>query len=391
MQNNGSITMLRGADRVRKRPAVIFGSSDVDGAFNAVKGILDVFIFEAALGYCRNLDITIHKDSSITILSHDRGIFIDDSIIDGEPAWKHYFCSLFPGPRQITGDYVYDMGMLHHELYGCSKPDAPMNSLYDDVSFSFCGANYVSNLMRIDAVHEGVHKSISFCRGECIESPKEEVFEGPSSTLVHVELDDSVFDSVIIPFEMFDEVMRDLALAIPGLTCEINDERIYLNRSYLFPLGLQSKALQLSEIVPYFAEKKAHGMDRYNRPEYDAAVKISCGFCSDAGSQKCIHNYRNLKWGGVHYDEAQKAVLNALNYELGDDLPQIESFGKIANKLVLFIYTECPAIATNWMNGTRTCIANRMIADITYDLLGEDFRRYIHKYRQEIVQLLSDS
>ena len=112
--NDGVITCLKGPDRVRKRPAVIFNSDDAEGVTRAVEMLLDIFITEAALGYSKELSVKIHNDDSICILSKDRGFVMDETLIDGKPVWEYDFCELYSAPREKKE--VYSYGLIEEKI-----------------------------------------------------------------------------------------------------------------------------------------------------------------------------------------------------------------------------------------------------------------------------------
>ena len=79
-----SIVFSKYPNTVRQRPEIFFDSTDNNGVIKAVKLLLDIFITEISLGYSKGIDVTIHKDN---IISYDSGFTLDETIIEGKPAW----------------------------------------------------------------------------------------------------------------------------------------------------------------------------------------------------------------------------------------------------------------------------------------------------------------
>ncbi len=390
MQNNLKMRMLQGADRVRKRPAVIFGSSDVDGAIVAVNSILEIFANEAALGYSKKLSITLHRDTSISIHSFDRGFYIDETVVDGTPIWQQYFCAMYPGPRNTEGDGFILQGRLHYELYGeYSTP--PLSCIANrTIMYGIYCVHCVCDFMRVEAVRDGKKKTLCFSKGECVGGVLTEQTDEPTGTLIHLRLDDKVFDSVDIPAEVFEKALYDLSLTVPGLQCEFVDERIMLTRTHEFTYGIYTYAQQFCDFLPYKAEKEACGRDRYNQGEYDAHVRVAIGFTSGQGIVRCFHNLRDMKYGGLHLEKAQQEIVNCFTWEFKNEHQGIKCYKDLAKHMVLLVETRCSPIATRWQNGTRTSITNRMITDITQDLIADKFSRYLHEHHNEVLAVIQD-
>ena len=95
-----TIRRLTGPERVRLRPAVIFGSDGAEGALCAVKLTADVFLTEAKMGYSNGFEIILHADGSVSMYSADRGLRLSDTAEGVLPDWKEIFCGLYPAPRE---------------------------------------------------------------------------------------------------------------------------------------------------------------------------------------------------------------------------------------------------------------------------------------------------
>ncbi len=388
MQNNSKINMLRGPDRVRKRPAVIFGSSDVDGAIVAVKSVLGIFITEAAMGCSRRLSVTLHQDGSIEVRSFDRGFYIDETIEDGFPRWHQFFLALYPAPKDTTGEYVLSKGKQHHELYGdpCAL-DSPYIAK-SDITFSIYAAHCACEFMNIEATRDGFMKRLSFRKGVCVGDVQTKPSDEPTGSRVHFLLDNEVFDSTDIPISWFTSVLQDAALTIPGLQCELVDEKGNQRKIYQYEMGVQTLAAQLCSIPPYFAETEVRGKDKPNWPEYDAKIRIACGFTSEGGFVRCLHDCRHLQYGGRHLNEAKKQIVSAIQTVFGSKARGLRDFNSIAEHIILLVDTQCSEHGSYWENGTRMSITNQLVADITSDLICDGFVSYLRKHYDKMLEIL---
>ena len=206
--------MLKGPDRVRKRPAVFFSSDGLDGSVTVVKKLLNIFLIEAALGYSSLLDVVIHKDNSISVRSYDRGFILDESIIENNPAWYMLFCDLY---------YAFDSEDPHADLYGKAGTFSEYR-LLSKGGFDLCCIQYVSRFMHVESIRDGIKKTVDFGKGYVASDLRKEQSSAPSCTHIHFLIDEEVFDDIKIPGSEIAGFLGDAAVAIPGLKCRICDE-----------------------------------------------------------------------------------------------------------------------------------------------------------------------
>ncbi len=112
--NNESITSLKGADRVRMRPGVIFGSDGIDGCEHSVFEILSNSIDEAREGFGNVIEVTKFKDNSIMVRDYGRGIPVDFNPKEGRFNWELVFCELYAGGKYKNNsgeNYEYSLGL----------------------------------------------------------------------------------------------------------------------------------------------------------------------------------------------------------------------------------------------------------------------------------------
>ena len=386
MKDN-KIIVLKGPDRVRKRPAVIFCSSDAEGAFHAFSTFMDVLVREAILGYSKKISVAIHDDGSITIRNDDRGMILNEEIINSKPAWQNIFCDFGVGPREPDEGY-YDLLAKHQDtLYGDGTefPDYPIAS---DYAFDLCCVQYVCKYMTVETVRDGVRKIVSFKKGYPVSDLEKAFTDELPGTTVHLKFDSEVFTETKIDIELMRRYLQVLAITIRGLRCDFIVDELAVTYSYQYPNGI-------SDYIPnecfHFKEKEATGRDRYNRPEYKARVRIAVGFDQYAARSECFHNYRELGHGGAHLDAVKHKIKRELEWRgLHDDLNEEDSeklVDTLMNHLVIVLETNCPINITRWVNGTRTAIENAMLSDIAADLIDDDFLYFLKQNKDDVLRL----
>lgn len=403
---NIKIETLKGPERVRKRPAVIFGSDGAEGAATAIKTLLNIFVTEAALGYSKGIDLSILKDSTISVRSYDRGLLLDETIIDGKPGWYQLFCQLYCGPREPDDEYYIGLGRHHNDLYEKVGTPMPEYQIDCDHCFDLCCVQYASAFMHIEATRDGIKKTLGFEKGCSISDLQKEPSSAPANTYIHFQIDPEVFQSVSISMSEITDYLQDAAITIPGLKCVIFDERSGIEHTFLYPKGAADYAGEIAPpvAIPFFTNAlEATGKDRYNHREYCAKVKLVFGFAKDASHIRCLHNYRELEYGGHHLDAVKEQLLRYINWEFAWDLkaeasPNDEdsdglesgftlSFDDIKENILLILETNCTQYASMYVNATQKAIKNRMIADMAHDLIDKEFGYYL-KQNQEAIRCI---
>ena len=388
--------ILKGPDRVRKRPEIVFDSTDIKGVINAVKLLLDIFITEVSLGFSKRIYVTIHKDNSISIKSYDRGFILDETIIEGKPAWYQSFCELYCGPREADDDYYYYLGNKHHSLYEKSESLISKYKLNTDHSFDLCCVQYASKYMHVEATKDGIKKTLDFEKGFCVSDMRKEASTEENNTFIRFLPDSEVFKNTIISDSNICDYLNEIAMSLPGTICNYKDERIDFMTKYHYPRGAHDYVVTFANnpTEMYINEIKATGKDRYNKNEYSAIVRVHICFVADSGKTQCFHNYKELENGGNHLDAIKEKLIDFINWEFAydfgcDTCKKIElSFSDIKDKVVLIVESTCPESYTNYINATRTSINNRMITDMSQDILNQDFKRYLKMNHDEIFDIL---
>ena len=183
---NDSISQLKGADRVRKRPGVIFGSDGLDGCEHAVFEILSNSIDEAREGHGDTITLTSYEDGSIEVEDFGRGCPVDWNPVEKRFNWELVFCELYAGGKYKNadgGDYEYSLGL---------------NGL------GSCATQYSSEYMDVTVWRDGNKYQLHFKKGKVCGKKGQELIVEPADrkktgTLIKWRPDREVFTDIDIP------------------------------------------------------------------------------------------------------------------------------------------------------------------------------------------------
>ena len=198
---NESISQLKGADRVRKRPAVIFGSDGIEGCEHAVFEILSNSIDEAREGYGDKIVVTRFLDGSIEIQDFGRGLPVDYNKKEDRYNWELVFCELYAGSKYNTNDangsYEYSLGL---------------NGL------GLCATQYSSEYMDAEVHKDGYKYNLHFEKGEIAgEMQKEPYNKKDTGTRIRWKPDLKVFTDINIPLEYYQETIKRQSVVNQGI------------------------------------------------------------------------------------------------------------------------------------------------------------------------------
>ena len=199
--DNQSISSLKGADRVRKRPGVIFGSDGLEGCEHAVFEILSNAIDEAREGHGNQIIVTRYEDKSIEVEDFGRGCPVDWNEAEGRYNWELVFCELYAGGKYKDGDgdnYEYSLGL---------------NGL------GSCATQYASEFFNAVIYRDGFKYSLHFEKGEIVgEMLKEPADRKKTGSKFHWKPDLEVFTDIDIPVDYYLDVMKRQAVVNAGIT-----------------------------------------------------------------------------------------------------------------------------------------------------------------------------
>ena len=371
---NESITSLKGADRVRLRPGVIFGSDGLEGCAHSFFEILANAIDEAREGYGKIIRVIRHTDSSITVEDEGRGVPVDWNAKEERFNWELVYCELYAGGKYqnnvADGNYEFALGL---------------NGL------GACATQYSSEWMDVEVHRDGYRHELHFEKGENIGGLKKTKADYPhTGTRVTWKPDRDVFTEIDIPMAHYREVLKRQAVANAGLQFELHDEIAGTVECFCYENGIVDYAQELGgekniTSIQYF-EGTAKGRDRQDKPEYRVRMQFAFVFNNEVELLEYYHNSSWLEHGGA----PDKAVRNAFVAEIDKYLKNNSKYNKTESKITfgdiedsLILLSNSHSTLTSYENQTKKAINNRFIQECMTDFLKQQLEIYLIENRDE--------
>lgn len=376
---NDSISQLKGADRVRKRPGVIFGSDGLDGCQHAVFEILSNSIDEAREGYGNIITLTRYADKSIEIEDFGRGCPMDWNAKEKRFNWELVFCELYAGGKYANNEgesYEYSLGL---------------NGL------GSCATQYSSEYMDVTVWRDGNKYELHFKKGKVVGKKGQELTVSPSDrkktgTTIKWRPDLEVFTDIDIPEEFFKDTLHRQAVVNAGVTFRFRNQNgnKFDVTEYVYQNGILDYVGEIAHdsplTSPYFISAERRGRDREDKPEYK--VKLSAAFCF-SNKVKAIEYYHNSSW--LEYGGApEKAARSAFVYAIDAYIKKIGKYQKNESKIIfqdvadcLVLVTNCFSTQTSYENQTKKAITNRFIQEAMTDFFKEKLEVYFIENKPE--------
>ena len=376
---NDSISQLKGADRVRKRPGVIFGSDGLDGCQHAVFEILSNSIDEAREGYGKVITLTRYADKSIEVEDFGRGCPLDWNANEKRFNWELVFCELYAGGKYANNEgenYEYSLGL---------------NGL------GSCATQYSSEYMDVTVWRDGNKYELHFKKGKVLGKKGQELTITPADrkktgTTIKWRPDLEVFTDIDIPEEFFKDILHRQAVVNAGVTFRFRNQNgnKFDVTEYVYENGILDYVHEIAHesplTSPYFISAERRGRDRADKPEYK--VKLSAAFCF-SNKVKAIEYYHNSSW--LEYGGApEKAARSAFVYAIDAYIKKIGKYQKNESKInfqdvadCLVLFTNCFSTQTSYENQTKKAITNRFIQEAMTDFFKEKLEVYFIENKPE--------
>ena len=376
---NDSISQLKGADRVRKRPGVIFGSDGLDGCQHAVFEILSNSIDEAREGYGNVITLTRYADKAIEVEDFGRGCPMDWNANEKRYNWELVFCELYAGGKYANNEgenYEYSLGL---------------NGL------GSCATQYSSEYMDVTVWRDGNKYELHFKKGKVVGKKGQELTVSPADrkktgTTIKWRPDLEVFTDIDIPEEFFKDILHRQAVVNAGVTFRFRNQNgnKFDVTEYVYQNGILDYVNEIAHDAPltspYFISAERRGRDREDKPEYK--VKLSAAFCF-SNKVKAIEYYHNSSW--LEYGGApEKAARSAFVYAIDAYIKKIGKYQKNESKInfqdvadCLVLVTNCFSTQTSYENQTKKAITNRFIQEAMTDFFKEKLEVYFIENKPE--------
>ena len=367
---NTNISQLKGADRVRKRPAVIFGSDGIDGCQHSFFEILSNSIDEAREGYGEKIVITRYLDKSIEVQDFGRGIPMDYNDKEQEYNWKLVFCEMYAGGKYNTNDsdgsYEYSLGL---------------NGL------GLCATQYSSEYMDAEVHRDGTKYTMHFEKGNPVgELVKEPYAKKDTGSRIVWKPDTDVFTDIDIPLEYFQSTIKRQAIVNTGIKFILKDQiggNSFDTYEYMYEDGITDYVKEITGEEAFtsvqFWNTERKGRDRDDKPEYKVKINAAIAFSNKHQIKEYYHNSSWLEHGGA----PEKAVKSAFVSQIDAYLKQNNKYSKSDSKISFQDIEDCLCIVissfstqTSYENQTKKAITNKFIQEAMTDFFKHSLEVY---------------
>ncbi|GHU85416.1 DNA gyrase subunit B [Clostridia bacterium] len=376
--DNESITSLKGAQRVRKRPGVIFGSDGLEGCEHSFFEILSNSIDETRSGFGQKILITKHRDCSLTVEDFGRGIPVDFNNAEGKYNWELLFCELYAGGKynqQSLSNYEFSLGL---------------NGL------GLCATQYASEFMDAEIVRDGFIYRLHFEKGENIGSLVKEVSTRKTGTKIHWKPDSEVFTEIDIPIAYFEEVLRRQSVINSPVVLELTIEQPegeLFKKTFFYENGLVAYIDELCEnkitAIQHWKSNLGKGRDRADKEEYE--VKAEVAFCFAPSSfLEYYHNSSFLEHGGTSEKAVKTSMTTMIDSYLKENKKYLKNESKITfqdieDSLVLVLSSH--STLTSYENQTKKAITNKFITEFITEFLKHKLEVYFIEQPAEAAKI----
>ena len=373
-----SISSLKGADRVRKRPAVIFGSEGLEGCQHSFFEILSNSIDEAREGYGKEITITVYRDRTIEVDDCGRGVPLDFNAKEGKYNWELVYCELYAGGKYDNNDkgaYKYSLGL---------------NGL------GACATQYSSEFMDVYSYKTDVMYEIHFEKGNPVSKLKTTALEGRdrrTGTLTRWRPDLDVFTDTNIPKEYYIDVLHKQAVVNAGLRLILNyqgPDGKFEKTEFLYKNGISDYITEITNntslTAPIKWDMSAKGRDREDKKDYELKAEIAFCVSNTNSLLEYYHNSSFLEHGG----SPDKAVKRAFTNELDKYLKANGKYSRNESKITFADIQDCLVLVinsfstqTSYENQTKKSITNKFIEDSLCEFIRGKLEIYFLENRKE--------
>lgn len=377
---NEAITSLKGEDRVRKRPAVIFGSDGIEGCKHSVFEILSNSIDEARDGNGSKIIVTRYNDNSIEVEDFGRGCPVDYNASEKCYNWELVYCELYAGGKYNNNsgeNYEYSLGL---------------NGL------GACATQYASEFMDVEVYRDGYKYDLHFEKGKNVGGlKKEESSRKKTGTKTHWKPDLEVFTEIDIEREYFEDVLKKQAVVNPNVEFVFRYQRennSFEETTFLYKNGIADYVAEiagentLTSIQYYTAERK--GRDREDKDDYKVKLSVAFTFSNQMKMLEYFHNSSFLEHGGSPEDAVKLAFTNQIHNYLKNNNKYLKNekqitFTDIEECLVLV--SSSFSTQTSYANQTKKAITNKFIKECMTDFLKKEIEIYFIENPDEAVKI----
>lgn len=379
--DNESITSLKGADRVRKRPGVIFGSDGLEGCEHSIFEILSNSIDEAREGFGNRIIITRYMDNSVEVEDFGRGVPLDYNKSEQRYNWELVYCELYAGGKYNTQEgesYEFSLGL---------------NGL------GACATQYASEYMDVEVKRDGYIYNLHFEHGENIGGlKKRKTNDTTTGTKTRWKPDLQVFTDIAVPLEYYKDILKRQAVVNAGLLFILRNETPngFETYEFCYQNGIKDYVEEiagenaLTPVQYWTAERR--GRDRQDKPEYKVKMEVAMCFHNSANMLEYYHNSSWLEHGGAPEKAVRSAFLSQIDAYLKQNNKYLKNESKISFQDIedcLLLVISSFSTRTSYENQTKKAITNKFIQEAMTDFLKHSLEVYFIENPAEAEKIAS--
>ncbi len=376
---NESITMLKGADKVRKRPGVIFGSDGLDGCEHSVFEVISNSIDEARSGYGKKIIVTRYNDNVIEVEDFGRGCPVDYNKTEERYNWELVYCELYAGGKYDDSSEMYEYSL-------------GLNGL------GLCATQYSSEFMDVEIFRDGYKYNLHFEKGENVgglEKKKTDKKQTGTKTKWKPDLD--VFTDIGVRDEYFQDILKRQAVVNPDLLFVYRSQKedgSFETTEYIYENGISDYVTEIAgdnnftSIQCWQADRK--GRDREDKPEYKVKMSFALTFSNKIKQIEYYHNSSFLEHGG----SPERAVKQAFVSQIDSYMKQNNKYLKNEAKITFGDVEDCLILVsssfstqTSYENQTKKSITNKFIYEAMTDFLKHQIEIYFIENPDEALKI----
>lgn len=376
---NESITMLKGPDKVRKRPGVIFGSDGLDGCEHSVFEVISNSIDEARSGYGNKIIVTKYNDNTIEVEDFGRGCPVDYNKSEERFNWELVYCELYAGGKYDDSSDMYEYSL-------------GLNGL------GLCATQFSSEFMDVEIIRDGYKYNLHFEKGENIGGlQKEKTSKKQTGTKTKWKPDLDVFTDINVRDEYFQDVLKRQAVVNPNLLFIYRfqkDDGTFQEKEFVYENGITdyvneiASGENLTSVQNWSADRV--GRDREDKSEYKVKMEFALTFSNKIKKIEYYHNSSFLEHGG----SPERAVKQAFVSQIDAYLKQNNKYLKNEKKITFDDVEDCLILVsssfstqTSYENQTKKAITNKFIYETMTEFLKHQLEIYFIENPDEALKI----
>ena len=376
---NDSITLLKGPDKVRKRPGVIFGSDGLDGCEHSVFEVISNSIDEARSGYGKKIIITKYNNNVIEVEDFGRGCPVDYNKTEERYNWELVYCELYAGGKYDNSSDMYEYSL-------------GLNGL------GLCATQFASEYMDVEIVRDGYKYELHFEKGENVGGLKKtKTNQKQTGTKTKWKPDLDVFTDINVRDEYFRDILKRQAVVNPDLTFEYRfqkEDGSFEETEFFYENGITDYVTEivgdnsLTTIQNWSTERV--GRDREDKPEYKVKMSFSLTFSNKVRQIEYYHNSSFLEHGGSPEKAVKQAFVSQIDSYLKNNNKYLKNEGKISFVDIedcLVLVSSSFSTQTSYENQTKKAITNKFIYEAMTDFLKHSLEVYFIENPDEALRI----